>query len=128
MSKIICDICGTVYPESSENCPVCGCSRDFGLDSYAEEFLLEESAVQQVSKKKNREIFDFDEVNQDDELEESAQQYDEEDNEEASRSNTGLVVVLIILIVLLLLHVRRHSTTRRSSASGRRTTRKLCHQ
>lgn len=25
MSKIICDVCGTRYPESSEQCPICGC-------------------------------------------------------------------------------------------------------
>ena len=27
MSKIICDICGTSYPESSTQCPICGCVR-----------------------------------------------------------------------------------------------------
>ena len=27
MSKIICDVCGTSYPESSEQCPICGCAR-----------------------------------------------------------------------------------------------------
>ena len=24
MSKIICDVCGTRYPESAEQCPICG--------------------------------------------------------------------------------------------------------
>lgn len=27
MSKIICDICGTAYPETAEQCPICGCAR-----------------------------------------------------------------------------------------------------
>ena len=27
MSKIICDVCGTRYPDSSEQCPICGCVR-----------------------------------------------------------------------------------------------------
>ena len=27
MSKIICDICGTSYPETAEQCPICGCVR-----------------------------------------------------------------------------------------------------
>ena len=27
MSKIICDVCGTSYPESSVQCPICGCVR-----------------------------------------------------------------------------------------------------
>ena len=28
MNKVICDICGTSYPESSDRCPICGCSRE----------------------------------------------------------------------------------------------------
>ena len=27
MSKIICDVCGTAYPETSAQCPICGCVR-----------------------------------------------------------------------------------------------------
>lgn len=27
MSKVICDICGTSYPETSTQCPICGCVR-----------------------------------------------------------------------------------------------------
>ena len=27
MDKIICDVCGTGYPESSESCPICGSPR-----------------------------------------------------------------------------------------------------
>lgn len=27
MSKIICEVCGTVYPETSAQCPICGCVR-----------------------------------------------------------------------------------------------------
>lgn len=27
MSKIICDVCGTSYPESATQCPICGCVR-----------------------------------------------------------------------------------------------------
>ena len=102
MSKVICDICGTVYPESSENCPVCGCSRDFGLDAYEEELLMEESGIHPAPKKKNREIFDFDEVNQEEEPEETETRYDDDADEEEPRSNTALVVILLVLIVLLL--------------------------
>ena len=28
MSKIICDVCGTRYPDSSNQCPICGCIRN----------------------------------------------------------------------------------------------------
>ena len=27
MSKVICDICGTSYPETATQCPICGCVR-----------------------------------------------------------------------------------------------------
>ncbi|MBP3305289.1 MAG: Ig-like domain-containing protein [Oscillospiraceae bacterium] len=27
MSKVICDVCGTAYPETSAQCPICGCAR-----------------------------------------------------------------------------------------------------
>lgn len=103
MSKVICDICGTAYPETAENCPVCGCSRDFGLDALEEELLMETSGIHQNSKKKSREIFDFDEVNQEEEREERLQEYDDDDDyEEEPRSNVALVVILLVLIVLLL--------------------------
>ena len=109
MSKVICDICGTAYPESSENCPVCGCSRDFGLDALEEEMLLDAAGFGMTESgsqhgRKHKEIFDFDEVNQDDayETEEDAYEYDEDDGGQ-SQSNTVLIVVLLILIVLLLL-------------------------
>lgn len=28
MSKIICDVCGTAYPDTAEQCPICGSARD----------------------------------------------------------------------------------------------------
>lgn len=28
MSKIICDICGTTYPETAAQCPICGCAKN----------------------------------------------------------------------------------------------------
>lgn len=27
MNKVICDVCGTKYPESAEQCPICGCAK-----------------------------------------------------------------------------------------------------
>ena len=30
MGKIICEVCGTVYPDSADSCPICGYSRDMG--------------------------------------------------------------------------------------------------
>ena len=27
MNKVICDVCGTDYPETATQCPICGCAR-----------------------------------------------------------------------------------------------------
>jgi hypothetical protein len=27
MSKVICDVCGTSFPETDEQCPLCGCAK-----------------------------------------------------------------------------------------------------
>lgn len=113
MSKVICDICGTVYQDTAESCPICGYSRLPGNEELEEDILKEEAAAVRGkggrfamtnSKKKNKEIFDYDEVNSDEEEEEEEEEtYDEdEDYEEAPKSNTVLVVILVIVIMLLL--------------------------
>lgn len=114
MSKIICDICGTTYPETADCCPICGCSRDTAADLLGEDLLSEEILEEPKGKggkfapKKKKEIFDFDEVNADpeeeDDEEEDEDDYDEEEEEEeAPRHNTLMVILLTILIAGLLI-------------------------
>lgn len=104
MSKVICDICGTTYPESAANCPVCGSSREYALGSVEDDFLEETAAA--AAPRKTKEIFDYDEVNQVKAPENGEDEDDFEDEEvyeEERRTNVGLVIFLVILIVLLLL-------------------------
>lgn len=35
MSKVICDVCGTAYPETSAQCPICGCAKKSGNQTAA---------------------------------------------------------------------------------------------
>ncbi len=43
MSKIICDICGTKYPDTADQCPICGFTNDRGAQSIEiEENFLED--------------------------------------------------------------------------------------
>lgn len=107
MSKIICDICGTTYPDSADCCPICGCTNQeaeefLSGDVYAEEETVEPATAPVNSRKK--EIFDFDEVNTEDTQEEDAEEedYDEEEEEEEPRHNTFVVILLTVLIVALL--------------------------
>lgn len=113
MEKVICDICGTSYPENRENCPVCGCPKDFLLEDpqsdISVDLPMEETDAVPAPRKKKKEVFDFDEVNQEkparrhlDEDDFDDDEDDEEYDEEPS-PNVFLVVILVIAIVLLLL-------------------------
>ena len=42
MSKIICDICGTAYPDTAAECPVCGCAKDLSVAGLASVLLDQE--------------------------------------------------------------------------------------
>lgn len=114
MSKVICDICGTVYQDSADSCPICGCSKDYSVEDLGETVLEEEAAPTKAkggrfstaNQERNREIFDYDAVNPEDlegdDEEEEEDSYDEEEYEEKPKSNTFLVIILTILIFLLL--------------------------
>lgn len=111
MSKIICDICGTSYPETAESCPICGSTQDMSADLLADASAIDEAGLDAILETgaavggKKREIFDYDEVNttrNDRPQKAAAEQKDEEDEEEESGSNAFVVVILVILIVALL--------------------------
>lgn len=114
MSKIICEICGTTYPETASHCPICGCSKDAAAEFLSEEAFVEETAVDFAARtaiqtnKKKKEIFDYDEANSlmEEEPEEANNPYIEQDDdivyEEKQGSNVFVVIILTILIVALL--------------------------
>lgn len=45
MSKIICDICGTSYPETAKQCPICGCVRPGDVQRVTNEIKTEGSSA-----------------------------------------------------------------------------------
>lgn len=107
MSKIICDICGTSYPETAQCCPICGYSSYPDQNQFGED-LLKDGDMSQAGgiHARKKEIFDYDEVNaepEDEEYEDEEELYEEdEDDEEAPRHNTLLVIFLTVLIAGLL--------------------------
>lgn len=107
MKNVFCDFCGSAYPETESNCPVCGTSREFSVDGdfLASELFDEngEYRADVTAPRKAKEIFDYDEVNPEPDMEPEEPEYDEEEyTERRSGSNVVLVVILLILIVLLL--------------------------
>lgn len=116
MNKIICDICGTSYPDTADNCPICGYSQIPDLELTEEDLLMEEPLLtrnkggrfaEPSPKRKGKEIFDYDRVNpqpstEEEEDEEEEEYGEEEEHEEQPRSSTALVIALVIVIMLLL--------------------------
>ena len=45
MNKIICDVCGTMYPENASQCPICGCAKPANAAVTPEEGTSAENAA-----------------------------------------------------------------------------------
>jgi len=112
MSKIICDICGTQYPDTAQSCPICGCSKDAAADFLGDDFIAEETIEEEKGKagrftsKKKKEIFDFDEVNtllEEEDVDEEENPYEEEEEYEEGRGHNTFVVILLTLLIIALL-------------------------
>ena len=43
MSKIICDVCGTRYPETAEQCPICGHIRTAAGRTAEDVFVMDDA-------------------------------------------------------------------------------------
>lgn len=109
MNKVICDICGTSYPDTAESCPICGYSRIFGDDIPEEPFgvssdgRMQDGFVQYKPVKTGKSIFEYDE--EDETTEPETVYYDSEDEEpeepQEPAPNYFVVIVLVVLITLL---------------------------
>ena len=132
MNKVICDICGTSYPDTADQCPICGYSRELNGDNVLEDLavpatedFISEPAVEEEddfsvaaapaaapvvpSFEEEEEEIEPDEEDDEqfededeDEEDDDEDDEDEDDEDDEPRSNTGLVVILVILIVAIL--------------------------
>lgn len=125
MSKITCEVCGTVFPDTASCCPICGWSPN-GEQAKAEpdmgEFDVNAPKAPEApaepegrqprprNSQQNRRIFDFDEANGPKVTSAATEDDDtpyyggEPPMEEPPRkTNTALVVILVMFIVLVLL-------------------------
>ena len=50
MSKIICDVCGTRYPDTAEQCPICGHIRDAAGRTAEDLFVMDEERTEGYQK------------------------------------------------------------------------------
>ena len=110
MDKVICDICGTSYPASATQCPICGCEKS--ADPVLDEEIAaagEAAAYKPVrggrfsnANVRKRNKMAAVPAQKAYEPEEDEDEDDDEELEEEERSNKGLVVVLVLLILAIL--------------------------
>lgn len=118
MSKIVCDICGTSYDDTTGACPVCGWAPGTSLDSVpgdmdsdlSDDFSLDDLDAEDTSGRppqRGKAVFDYDAVNTHRRQppkpapRKEEEEDDEEDDEEPG-SNKFLVFILVLLILALL--------------------------
>lgn len=113
MSKIVCDICGTTYDDSTGPCPVCGWNPGATLDPSSEniddimgdDYQLDEEEPD-VAPQRGKAVFDYDAVNTGRRRPRPAPSQpapvQDEEEEEETGSNKFLVFVLVVLILALL--------------------------
>lgn len=118
MNKVICEICGTSYPENVEQCPICGYTQDMG-NALREELEAAEIAVAQARLPVKDELHQVpdEDISLDDALDEIDQlnrqldedpQPDEADPddyayEDEPRESSALLVFLLVLVIAALL-------------------------
>lgn len=99
MSKIICEVCGTAYPETASQCPICGCVRPAnakGVHPTAKEAAP--SGYQHVKGGR----FSKSNVRKRNQGKQTAVQSKPKTNGKKDNSNTGLVITIVVLIVAIL--------------------------
>lgn len=102
MSKIICDVCGTAYPETATQCPICGCARSSADQTVAAEAAGEDTSYVYVKggrfSKRNVRRRNQKGVRTADSRS-TAVRKSESDEE---RTNVGLVAVVIVLLLAII--------------------------
>lgn len=113
MSKIICDICGTAYPDTANECPICGCTKAESAALLADDLLEEEvtasaapEAGQFAAAAGKKALVPEDEDDEyddeEDEEDEDDEEDDEDEEEDGHKSNAPLVILLVLVILALL--------------------------
>lgn len=120
MNKVICDVCGTDYPETAAQCPICGCARaDGGQTSAGNEVPGEEEKPAYTyvkggrfsksnvrkrlknSQSQQTRLPEPDYDDEDDQDDENEPDEPDEENEEPA-SNRGLIVIVILLLLAII--------------------------
>lgn len=107
MSKVICEICGTSYPDTANQCPICGCSREgWSQNPLADEFEDELPAQAGAKRAKGGRFSTTNVKKRTVSAQPLEDDYRDDDLDEEPmpprRQNGFLVAILMILVAVLL--------------------------
>lgn len=102
MNKIICEVCGTAYPDTSYQCPICGCTKP-AEDNLQSSQLAEQEVDNGYTYVKGGR-FSKSNVRKRNNMAKAAAMYAEEDPEEdelPKENNRGLTIAIILLLLAI---------------------------
>ena len=97
MSKVICDVCGTTYPETASVCPICGCAKN-AINQTGAESTQDAEAVAYTPVKGGR--FSKSNVRKRNKKMKETRRSSDEDPDNGG-ANKGLVAVVLILLLAI---------------------------
>lgn len=105
MSKVICDVCGTTFPETANQCPICGSAKNTSAQTVAESSAQAEAGSGYAYVSGGR--FSKTNVQKRNKTGQPMQRRSSEpakndEGKNGSGSNKGLVVVVIILLLAII--------------------------
>ncbi len=114
MKKIICDVCGTDYPETAAQCPICGCATTGGEQTSAGNNEPEAASSYtyvkggRFSKSNVKKRLKASQAQRDAVVQQQKHQEPDEDDEdepyteESGISNKGLIVIVVLLLLAII--------------------------
>ena len=97
MSKVICDVCGTTYPETASVCPICGCAKNTTEQTGAD--IDQNSEVAAYAPVKGGRFSKSNVRKRNKKMKESRRNNEEPEN---GGANKGLVAVVLILLLAII--------------------------
>ena len=111
MSKIICDVCGTTYPETAAQCPICGCARPADAKTVTGDSALSDNSDAAVytyvkggrfSKKNVRKRLKDNNIAPIPVISPAEDDDDEEEPYEDEKSTKGLTIAVLALLAAII--------------------------
>ena len=97
MSKVICEICGTAYPDTETECPVCGFEKP-----ETAEFAPDEMEVQASESASHVKGGRFSKANVSKKVKSSSKGKTVKKSKKKAKSDTGLIIAVVLLLLAII--------------------------